>query len=148
MYSSKSHFEAARRWSRVHLWMGVPTAILAGVAGVSALSEAELVAAAVAFLVAGFTGVITFLNPERRAANHQGAGTQYSALRNQLRIFRELEIEQLDEATVIERLKEFGERRDALNESSPPIPRWAFIGARKGIEGGEAEHEADRVLNP
>ncbi len=48
LYSAKGHFEAARTWSRIHLWIGLPTAILAAVSGVSAFKDETVIAGALA----------------------------------------------------------------------------------------------------
>lgn len=143
LYSAKAHFEAGRRWGKIHLAMGLPIALLAGIAGVSALSGMPRTAAVVAFVVAGLTGVMTFLNPERRAASHDTAGTQYLSLRNSLRFFKSIDLPRMNDQAAVDGLKELANHRDGLNESSPPIPRWAFQAARKGIESGEGDHAVD-----
>ena len=144
-YSSKSHFEAARRWGKVHLALGVPAALLSAIAGVTALSDYPEYAAAIAFLVAGIAGGATFLNPEKRAASHHGAATQYLSLKNRARIFLTIELLQMDESLndATEALRALTQTRDELNKVSPAIPRWAYLNAKVGIETGEAEHAVD-----
>ena len=39
LYSAKGQFVAANFWTNFHLWIGVPTAILAAIAAASALSQ-------------------------------------------------------------------------------------------------------------
>jgi len=144
-YSSKSHFEAARMWGAMHLWLGIPIALLAGLSGVSALSDMPVSAAVIAFVVAGLTAVMTFLNPEKRAASHQAAGNQYLALRNRSRIFKNIKLPQAadDLASATRELEAISKQREELNSASPPVPRRAFLAARMGIEGGESKHEVD-----
>ena len=144
LYSSRGHFEASRRWSMVHLWIGIPTSILAAIASVSAFNDHKLTAGITAGLVATFSAVSTFLNPNERVHSHQAAGSQYSALRNQARAFREITVHTLNSGEAAERVRELGTLRDDLNSNSPPIPRWAFESAHRNIESGEAAYRVDR----
>ena len=67
------------------------------------------------------------------------------ALRNDARIFREVELLQADRSgKLAERLKVLSATRNELNQKSPSIPRSAFVAARKGIEEGEATHKVDQ----
>lgn len=145
LYSSRGHFEAARQWSGVHLWIGVPTTVLAAVASVSAFNDHRLLAGITAGLVAAFSAVSTFLNPSERVHSHHTAGTQYSALRNQARTFHEIAIRTMESDEAAERVRELGAQRDDLNSNSPAIPRRAFERARKNIEAGEAAYDVDRM---
>jgi hypothetical protein len=87
-HSGKAHFNAAASWARVHLWLGLPTAVLAAIAGVSAFKQHPELAGVLAILVAAITAATTFLNPSGRASAHQTAGNQFLTLRNQTRVFR------------------------------------------------------------
>ena len=44
LYTSKSHFIEARFWQNLHLWIGIPSVILAGVAGTLAFADVKLLA--------------------------------------------------------------------------------------------------------
>lgn len=144
LYSAKGHFEAQGRWSKVYLWVGLPTAVIAGVAGVAALSSHTTISAALSIAVAAATAVLTFLNPSEKATAHLVAGNKYNALRNNARIFREIELQSgATQQELAARIKELAAERDTFNRDSPAIPRWAFEAARKGIEAGEAKHAVD-----
>ena len=148
LYSAKGHFEAANKWRNIHLWLGLPTAVLAALSGVSALTQFDyhnILAAFLAIFVAALTSVITFLNPNEKASSHQDAGNKYNSLRNKVRIFYEIDCRgksSVEELT--KRLNEFGNLRDELNQNSPQIPREAYERARKGIKEGEADYEVDK----
>jgi len=148
LYSAKGHFEAANKWRNIHLWLGLPTAVLAALSGVSALAQFDfhdILAAFLAILVTALASVITFLNPNEKASSHQDAGNKYNSLRNKVRIFHEIDCvgkSSVEELT--ERLKEFAGLRDELNQTSPQIPREAYEKARKGIEEGEADYEVNK----
>ena len=143
MYSSRGHFEAERFWSRVHHWIGVPAALVGGVAGVSAFNQETLLAGSLAVVAAALAALATFLNPSARAAGHHTAGTKYLSLRNESRFLRETWPNPSDVIPLCDTLAILVQRRNELNESSPPIPRHAFKAARKRVERGEAKYEVD-----
>jgi hypothetical protein len=146
LYSAKGHFEAGRAWSKAHLWIGLPSAILAAIASASAFQSAEATAGILAAVVVALAALSTFLNPNERAVSHHTAGTRYNAIRNQARIFRTIELPMSTAADGPARLRELAQQRDDLNQASPQIPRWAFARARKAIESGEASYEVDKVV--
>ena len=141
-YSSRGHFEAERHWSCVHYLIGVPAALTGGVAGVSAFSEATLIAGSLAVVAAALTALATFLNPSAKAAAHHAAGTRFLSLRNESRFLRET-CPHPGAVPFRDKLDNLAMRRNALNESSPPIARHAFQAARKRIERGESQYEVD-----
>ena len=150
LYSSKGHFYAGQRWSNLHLWIGVPAAILAAIAGASALSEFQshsLVAGILSIVVAALTAIATFVNPNERATTHKNAGNKYNSLRNRSRIFYTIEMSSENNLDKLaERLKSLDGQRNKLNEESPQIPKWAFKKGRKGIEDGEANYKIDDTI--
>ena len=90
LYSAKGHFAAARFWTNFHLWIGLPTAVLAGIAAASALAQfdhSNIVAGILSIIVAGLSAVMTFLNPNEKANVHLSSGNNYDALQNKTRIF-------------------------------------------------------------
>ena len=95
LYSSKGRFYAGQFWTNLHLWIGIPTAILAAIAGASALSQFDnnnVIAGILAIFVAALIAVTTFLNPNEKATIHHNAGNEYNNLRNRARIFCEVDI--------------------------------------------------------
>ncbi len=147
LYSAKGHFVAANFWTNFHLWIGVPTAILAAIAGASALSQFDnhnIIAGILAIVVTALTAVTTFLNPNEKANSHRNAGNKYNSLRNKARIFCEIDScgEDSDQE-LTKQLKELAKQRDGLNQNSPQIPIRAYKKARKGIEEGEADYKVD-----
>jgi hypothetical protein len=149
LYSAKGHFEAARAWDHCHLAIGGVSALAAAAAGVSGLNKQPVVAAILAFLASASTALLTFLNPKERAAHHFKAGNLYKILHDDCRLFRLIDCQQSTAAEELSRkLKDLSARRHALNTESPQIPRIAFLRARRGIEGGEAEYKVDRSAGP
>ncbi len=149
LYSARGHFEAARTWGRVHLSIGLPTALLAALAGVSAFNDLPLLAGGTAILVAALSSVSTFLNPSEKAQTHHLAGNKFNAVRSQARFLREVSLRtSASKDDVALTLQALVSTKDALNQDSPIIPRPAFERARKGIEAGEASYAVDRTRRP
>ena len=136
LYSAKGHFVAAEFWQRFHLWIGIPTLILAGVSGATALgsfSFANIVAGISALLIAALSSVATFLNPNEKSSAHFKSGNDYDALQSKVRMFWTIECWQEEsEGVLTGRLKMYAEHRDRLNSSSQQIPSWAYRRAKKG----------------
>jgi hypothetical protein len=149
IHSAKGHYEAARTWGRWNLGLGIPAAVLGGLAGVSAFSELEIVAGMLATVAGALTAVLTFLKPSDKASVHQSAGSRYNSVKNRARMFREIELPQGGDARRLTRaLRRLGAERDELNQVSPEIPRPAFERARRGIGEGESTYSADRTGPP
>lgn len=144
-YSSKSHFNAEDTWVRRHYWLGIPATALAAIAGAALIKSHPEWASAFTLVASLLTGLMTFLKPNERAAMHRAAAGQFLALRNDARLFREVELLQADRLDELPgRLKALSATRNELNQTSPSIPRGAFVSARKGIEDGEATHKVDK----
>lgn len=144
-YSSKSHFNAEATWIHRHYWLGIPSTILAAVAGATLIKSQPELASIFALAASLLTGLMTFLKPNERAAMHRDAAGNFHALRNDTRFFREVELLRLEKMSELpDRLKALSTARNALNQKSPSIPRRAFTAARKAIEEGEATHKVDK----
>lgn len=101
-------------------------------------------AGGLALLSAALTTVLTFLKPSERAEMHKSVGGQFHALRNQTRIFREIELSDgLDAATAKKRLLDLARLRDELNVASPGIPRGDYEKAKRDIDSGRSRYQVD-----
>jgi len=146
LYSAKGHFYAGQCWVNINLWLGGISAVFSTIAGASALSQFDyhnIVAGGLSIIVASLTAVITFINPSERSVVHQKIGNEYNALRNDTRIFYDIEVNDMEDKRAIEDLKKLNSKRNKLNLESHQIPKWAFEKARKGIEEGEAKYKVD-----
>lgn len=144
-HSAKGHFFAARRWTRLRLWIGVPSAVLAASAGASGFNGFGDLAGALAMLSAALISVATFLNPNEKASVRQMAGTSYNSLRNRTRIFRKIALrDNTQRGEAFKELKQLAEERDGLNKTSPQIPQYAYAAAKKSIALGEADYAVDK----
>tara|TARA_R100000027_G_C2245716_1_gene93208 strand:+ start:733 stop:1224 length:492 start_codon:yes stop_codon:yes gene_type:complete len=142
IHSAKGHYNTADRWNKIHLWIGIPNAVLAAIAGLSAFNDETLIAGSLAVSVAAITAITTFLNPGDRSSTHKRCAGEYLSLRNKSRIFENITSKHCkSEEELTSRFEEMINKRDDLNATSPQIPEWAFNKARKGIEEGESTYK-------
>ena len=147
LYSAKGHYEASQYWTKFHLIIGIPTAVLSALAGASALAQFDnhsIIAGFLAIAVAAFTAVVTFLNPNEKATSHQNVGNKYNALRNKVHVFCNIDasVEDSDQE-LIQQLKELARQRDELNQDSPPISNWAYKKAQKVMKDKTIKNQTD-----
>lgn len=143
-HSSKGHYNAGDRWARYHLSLGLPAAIVAAIAGAAAFKDCPELAGSLALISTALTTVLTFLKPSERAEMHKSVGSQYHALRNQTRIFREIELaDGLAADAARKRLLELARIRDELNAASPGIPRRDYEKAVGDICAGRSRYQVD-----
>ena len=45
-----------------------------------------------------------------------------------------------------QKLKDFSDQKDKLNQNCPQIPRWAYKIAKKGIQDGEGSYSVDQQI--
>src|SRR5688572_5359111 len=72
LYSHVGHNEQARDSEQLHLWLGIPTTIVAAAAGITSFSTvgdgtgswASVLAGVLSFGVAATSGLTTFLDPK------------------------------------------------------------------------------------
>jgi len=116
---AKEHWKAQNRWKNIHLWLGLPTAIMAALSGVSALAQFDyhdILAAFLAIMVTALTSIVTFLNPTERASFHRQLKAKNQALANDTHIFAEMECDKIPPEQRTQRLKEFADRIDKLEQ--------------------------------
>jgi hypothetical protein len=71
---------AARRWRRLHYGLGGPAAVIAAVAGVSAVQNDATLAGISAIASAVLTSLMTWLNPGSTAGSYIQTSRQYAAV--------------------------------------------------------------------
>ncbi len=144
LYSSKGHFYAAQFWSNLHLCVGIFISVVVASAGIVLLkfNSYRIATGILAILASALSAVSTFTSPGKRAATHLSAGNRYNSIRNRARLFREIEVVSEAYEKSLEKLRCLFAERDELNDRYPQISKRAFNKARKGIQEGEAQHEA------
>lgn len=142
-HSGKSHYNAGSFWSALHFVLGIPMSVLATAASIDAFSASPDLAGYFAGGAAVLGAVQTFVNPAEKVTKHRAAGSEYMALRNQARRFREFAAPTLPTQEQNDRTEELALMRDNLNRVSPAIPRCAYWLAKKDIDGGLAIYRVD-----
>jgi hypothetical protein len=144
----KAHFNASDRWTWWNYAFGIPSVALSAAAGAAFFQDYAVVAGAMSSGVTVLAALMTFLKPSEKAAEHKNFGDQYLALRNDARIFREIELTQVaDDAAAISGMNGFTTSRNESNQASPQFATFDFKKAKKGIGRGEALHAVDKVEN-
>jgi hypothetical protein len=151
LHSFKGHYNAAARWDKAHLWLGLPTTILSTLVGAASFAQfakqspdIALAAGCISIAVAVLSGIITFLNPNKREAAHLAAGNAFERLHNEARVFWSVDcLLEKSDVVLSNKLRDMIDRKSDLNGKSPQIPKWAYQKAKAGIEAGEAEFKVD-----
>lgn len=142
-HSAKRHFNASFRWERYHMCLGLPSAIVAALSGVSAFNDYSIIAGVLAILSTVLTTALIFLKPSERGEHHKSIGNQYLSLRNKTRLFREIElIDNIHEAQ--QRIVELSNQRDELNGSAMNTIQSDFEKAKKDIDDGRSQYAIDK----
>lgn len=141
-FSAKRHFNASSRWEKYHYLVGLPSALLAGIAGISAFNDCPILAGVLAILSTALTSILTFLKPSERSEHHKSIGNQYLSLKNKTRLFRELEINPSSEE-IITKINELSNQRDELNSSALNTSNSDYKKAQKDINENLHKYEVD-----
>ncbi|CAI1685198.1 SLATT domain-containing protein [Serratia liquefaciens] len=146
LYSSKSHYNTASCWEKRNLWIGIPTTVLAAIAGISALESYTWFTVGTSVLVAVLSALNTFLNPSEKANQHKASASAYNTLKNNVRVFREIELlkENITTDEISEQLKNYSDTRNQLNSTSPSIPLWAYKKTQEDINNNYATYKVDK----
>jgi len=145
-YSSINHFEAGRIWMLFHYLIGIPSTFFALGVVKSLYSKEYTWAIGLSVFVAFLSFLITVLNPKEKAMLHKNAGNEYRALRNEARIFQNIESQTGNEDDLVKELKRLSSRRHDINRHSPPIPaRWIFTClTKRRLKNKETEYRIDK----
>ncbi len=94
LVAAYSHYLASRRWDKVNIFLGLPTTILAAIAGITAFDDPDghWLVAFPAILAAVLSAINTFLNPSARANSHMTAKTTFSEIRRQASLLSDVDV--------------------------------------------------------
>ncbi|MFD8671903.1 SLATT domain-containing protein [Streptomyces seoulensis] len=147
MYSAQTQFETAKHWRGVHLLMGIPTTLLAAVAGTTALVEStgRVAAGILALVSAGLGAVMTTVNAPQRMSHATACANAYLEVQTAARQTRtvDLPVLALDDARAV--LAELTSRCGEQNRAAEPPGRRAYRRAQSNIEGGGQTYAVDRA---
>jgi hypothetical protein len=120
--SAFAHQMATSAWRKIYFALGVPTTVLAAIAGASALAHYSIAAAVLALLAAVASALMTFTNPAGQVAEHRKASSRYQAVANRARLLWEVSCAGATGADGLrQELDELIEEWSKTNEGSPPL---------------------------
>lgn len=149
-YASEAQFEAANLWRGVHLWVAIPAAVLAAIAGGTALvtTAGRLAAGAIALAAAALSSISAVLGAPSRVSQHEAAGTNFLALRNDARVFRLVDLPQASFAKARSSLERLEARHDEITTQAVLTPRLAWWLARRRVNAGKLRRSIDATVTP
>ena len=90
MLAAERHYAAEGPWYHLNYWLGIQSAVLAGLAGAAGLSQVTnsgVIAAVISFVVAALALLLTFLQPIRKADTFHRFAKGYEKLYNEIGYF-------------------------------------------------------------
>lgn len=146
VYSAQGQFEAAKRWHITHWCLGGFAAASSAVSGVLtfATENLQVLAGVLAIAAALAAAVHTTMTPDKRAERAQVSGNDYTALRNDVRQFRDVRVKADPVEALKEELKNLAARASEIDHRADPIPRFAYKRAQENIAGGGQRFEVDK----
>lgn len=146
VFASETQFEYAKRWRRVDRWMGGVAALIAAVAGVGALAEllSARWAGFAAVLAAGIGAVAASIGAPQTKEKAAISANAYRALQQDVRVFLKIDLDHLALEDARERLQKFMDRVQQLNRETEIPSERAWRRAKRQIEEGAQDYEADR----
>jgi hypothetical protein len=150
-FTARGNLHAGREWTGVNTWLGLPAeisaAVLAGGAGLTALLDGNpCITAGLAFIAAALGAARVFLKPSEKAAGYSHKGTRMIGIRNQARIFRDIDLNTtMTGEQLAARIKELRREYDELLSVEPTVIHDRhYQAAKRGIEAGESEYAVDK----
>lgn len=140
-YRADMHFRTAHFWNKFDYIVGIPTAVLAAVAGGTALASYHVLAGVLALITAVLIAISTFLEPDEEENRNHYFANEYVHLENNARIFADIESKVLkDPVMIVNELKDLTRRQAELNKGSPHVPWFVWRMTRKNLRMNEPTH--------
>jgi hypothetical protein len=145
-HSSQAQFEQAKIWQHTHKALGIPSVLLAGVAGVGGASKTigVLAAGVIALLAGSLTALQTFLELPKKIESASSAGNAYLSIQQDSRIFENLDVSNLTYEDARTALDEIVKRQQDTNAIAPVPSKTARKRAKTNIDGGAQDYEVDK----
>lgn len=144
LLAAERHYAAETPWYHVNYYLGIPSMIVAAIAGATALSTFaghEWVTAGIALLAAALSALLTFLDPYKRASVHHTTARGYEAIYHAAGRFLRLNLtkDNLEPDVIEKTLAAFTTKFDELLQSSPALPESAYKTAEQNLRNGRGE---------
>ncbi len=145
MYSSQGQFEASKTWRGWNRWLGSAAAVLAAVAGSTALASdsLRLVVGGLALTGAFVGAIVTTVNPSQREIECTDVARAYQGVQAAARQAREIDLPRTSYEEARTTLSFLTDRWQTVNQTAPPISGSARKRAKTNIEGGGQSYAVD-----
>jgi hypothetical protein len=154
LLAAERHYAAETIWYHTNFWLGIPSTVLAAIAGAAAFSKianSEFVAGSIAILVAILTSLTTFIDPKKTFTAHHLAAKEFESLYHQAGFFYRLVSHgAISDAELEKRLEELRSTFIQHCKQSLPISGAAHKHAYAVIAGkipGEVLRTAETTAN-
>lgn len=146
LWSEKANFQLCSIWATLYWVLGVPSALLAALTGLSATEV--LLADWTGYLGLGTTistTLTTAINPTQRSQHAHQSGVGYADLRARVRRFRELRLEFSENHQFFDEIESFGREKSELQRQSPHTGGLPYLLAKRSIERQKTHiHDVDK----
>ena len=138
-----AHYECARRFEHLHLWLGLPAIALSTLVGTTVFSSLEKTAdvrlqiavGLLSVVAAVLTGLQTFLRYSEPAERHRIAGAKFANLKHRIELLSTLPpANDLDLRASLEVIEESWAK---LREESPTLPGRVWRRIERTVEFGK-----------
>ncbi len=149
-YNATGHFVAAKRWRIANYSLALPSTLLAALVSYLAFTAQSVLAGGIAVVITILTTATLFLRPDHLGSEHKRVAEKYLALRNKVRLFREIELLHSGRSKheLLQTLNQLSEKKNELNADSLPLPDWAYSRAKQRLSEGSQNYEADKMNLP
>jgi hypothetical protein len=146
-YSQQGQFEQSKIWHNTNLWLGIPAAFTAAVAGTAILvsEEWQLVAGVLSLASAALATTITTLSAERRSDRAATAANAYRDIQTETRQLLLVDLRNLEFEEAREKLRNLTDRYGEVSRGAEPILKKAYKRAKGNLAGGGQTHQVDTL---
>jgi hypothetical protein len=153
LLAAERHYAAETPWYNWNYILGVPSTILAALAGAAAFSKlnhSEIVAGSISIVVAILSSLTTFLDPHKKATAHHQSAKDYEALYHNAGFFYRVQSlgEKVEPTKLEQKLETLVSKLNELNRNSPAIPGSAYKIANQKIKENRGEVVRDPSQTP
>ena len=145
LYSSKARFTMSNFWYYLHAIFGI--VVIGGSILFGALSFANLNwpidINILSLIVIVISMLQVFFNPFEQSRINKNLGDEYNKIKQEIRFFYNVEIEDNDFDENISKIKKFAEEKSSIDYKSSPILGCFYNRAKKSIEKEEHKNKVD-----
>ena len=142
-----AHYECARRFERLHLWLGLPAVVLSTFVGTAVFSSLEnsedirlqIGVGLLSVMAAVLTGLQTFLRYAELAEKHRLAGARFANLKHRIELLMTLPTE----ADMRSQLEVIEEAWAKIREGSPSLSSCVWRRIERQVQYGRPLYGAD-----